>query len=119
MKQCLVRGDSFLSSEITVLEVRLHGLLRDLEGAKIRSKAQWIESGEKPTRYFFRLERERFTKNNLTSILDEHNVEVFARDEIAQAHVHFYTTLFSEQQIDPACKEQCYDSFLVMSQYLF
>ena len=38
-------------------------------------------------------------------------MEVFTRDEIARAHVQFYTALFSEEPIDPVCKQQCLDSF--------
>ena len=43
-----------------------------------------------PTRYFFKLESERFERNILTSILDSNDVEVFTRKEIERAHVQFY-----------------------------
>lgn len=96
-----------MSLEITALEAHLYNLfLRDLEGAKVRSKAQWIESGEKPTCYFFWLERKRFAKNNLVSILDERDIEVFTCEEIACAHMQFNTKLFSEEPIDPVCKQR-------------
>ena len=53
LKQCLVQGDAFLSSEIASLESRVKTLvLNELEGAKIRSKVQWLKDGEKPTRFF-------------------------------------------------------------------
>ena len=43
LKQRLVRGDVFLSSEIASLESRLKALVfNELEGAKIRSKVQWL-----------------------------------------------------------------------------
>ena len=90
LKQHLVHGDQSVSPEIVALESQLQAIfLRDLEGAKVRSKAQWIEQGEKPTRFFFRLERERFPKNFLNSILDENGMEVFTCEEIERAHVHF------------------------------
>ena len=90
LKQRLVQGDDFLSSEIASLESRLKTLVFiELEGAKIRSKVQWLEDGEKPTCFFFKLEREHFKKNNLTSILDEHD-KVFAHEEIECAHVSFF-----------------------------
>ena len=38
-------------------------------------------------------------------------MEVFTHDEIARAHMQFYTVLFSEEPIDPVCKQQCLDSF--------
>lgn len=112
LKRCLVQGDAFLSTGITYLESLLKALVfNKLEGAKIRSKVQWLKNREKPTRYFFKLERQRFEKNNLSSILDEHDNEVFTCEEIERAHVHFYTKLFSEQPIDLDCKQKCFEYF--------
>ena len=112
LKQRLIQSDAFLSSEIASLESRLKALVfNELEGAKIRSKVQWLENGEKPTQYFVKLERERFEKNNLLSILDEYDNEVFMCEEIERAHVHFYAKLFSGEPIDPDCKQQCFEHF--------
>lgn len=112
LKRRLVLGDIFLSSEIASLESRLKALIfNDLEGVKIRSKVQWLENGEKPTRFFFKLERERFEKNCLTSILNENDIEVFSRAEVEHAHVQFYTKLFSEEPIDSECKQLCFEHF--------
>ena len=101
LKQRLVLGDAFLSSEIASLESRLKALVfTELEGSKIRSRVQWLENSEKPTPFFFKLERERFEKNNLMLILDENGTEVFSREEIARVHMHFYSKLFSDELID-------------------
>ena len=36
----------------------LHNIVEEQkEGAKIRSRARWIEDGEKPTKYFYNLEK--------------------------------------------------------------
>ena len=83
----------------------------DSEGAKIRSKVQWLEHGERPTRFFFKLERERFEKNVLSSILDRNGTEVFSRKEIERAHMQFYSHLFAEELIDPECKQECFKYF--------
>ena len=37
---------------------------RSVEGAMIRIREQWIELGEKPTKYFFQLENQRQTPNS-------------------------------------------------------
>ena len=105
-KRRLVQGDNSVVAEIASLESRLKALtLRDLEGVKVRSRAKWLEEGEKPTRYFFRLERERVERSTVTSILNLDEVEVFTRAEIEQAHVQFYSNLFSPEPIDPDCKQ--------------
>ena len=56
LTKCLIRAkNSFRSAEvIDDLEGQLSSLIsKEAEGAKIRSRAQWFEEGEKPTRYFF------------------------------------------------------------------
>ena len=79
-------------------------VFRDLEGVKTRSRAQWLEEGEKP-------ECERIEHNSLTSILNSDGNEVFSRDEIEHAHVLFYTKLFSSEPTDESCKQQLLQGF--------
>ena len=85
-------------------------ILKDLEGAKTRSRVQWLEEGEKPTLFFFKLERERADKNFVSSILDNSGREVFSRQDIERVHVNFYTDLFSPKVIDDSCTHQLLDS---------
>ena len=111
-KRRLVQGDDSVVAEIVALESQLKSLiLRDLEGVKTRSRAQWLEEGEKPTRFFFKLERERAERNSLSSILDSDGVEVFSRGEIERAHLLFYAKLFSPEPIDGSCKQQLLRGF--------
>ena len=43
-----------VEKEIEECEARLKALIeRELAGAKVRSRAKWIEEGEKPTSFFF------------------------------------------------------------------
>ena len=51
----------------------------EAEGAKIGSRAQWIEEGEKPTRYFFLLEKKRAEKNHFASLFDQDGTEKLLR----------------------------------------
>ena len=89
-----------------IVESHLAALVdRSLEGVKTRSRVQWLEDGERPMRFFFKLEKERYEKNEVKSILDFDGIEVFTREEIESAHVDFYTNLFSAEPIDPECKD--------------
>ena len=45
------------------------------------------------------------------AVLNGDATEVFTRPEIEQAHVQFYSTLFSEEQIDFDCKQHCLRSY--------
>ena len=99
-------GENSLAPEIASCESQLAAnVSRSLEGAKIRSRVQWLEDGEKPSRYFFKLEKERSEKNFVNSILDANDVEVSDLNEIERAHVEFYTKLFSPEPVDLLMKE--------------
>ena len=110
LKLRISAGDASVAGHLFDLESQLKALtLRDLEGSKVRSRVLWFEEGEKPTRYFFKLERERVDRNTVASILNSEGVEVFSRAEIEQTHVQFYTNLFSAEPIDPECTQRCLD----------
>ena len=108
LKALLVTGDFSVSSAIRDLENKLKELvLKELSGVAIRSKARWLEEGEKPSRYFFKLERERIQRNSIFSVLDSNDAEVFSHAEIEQEIVQFYSNLFSTDSIDTFCKQTC------------
>ncbi len=101
LKRDLALGFSVSVPTIVSLEGELYGLNnRALEGAKIRSRARWLEEGERPSRYFFRLERERLEKNSVNSIYKPDGSEAFSREEIEHAHEQFYANLFAPEPID-------------------
>ena len=55
LKSLLVAGDFSVSPVIRDLENKLKEIvLKDLSGVAMRSKARWLEEGEKPSRFFFR-----------------------------------------------------------------
>ena len=111
LKALLVSGDFSVSPVIRDLENKLKDLvLKELSGATIRSKARWLEEGEKPSRFFFKLERERIQRNSISSVLNSDDVEVFSHTEIEHEIVQFYSHLFSSETIDPLCKQTCFAS---------
>ena len=110
-RQLLVQGDTSVASEITSLEAQLHALfLAELEGAKVRSRVQWIEEGERPTRYFLKMEQERAAKNHISSIFNKAGLEVSSREDLEAAHVDFYQELFTATDIDLDCQHSLLQS---------
>ena len=90
-------GDQRVLKELKETQNALSSLIqKEAEGAKIRARAKWIEEGEKPTRYFFRLERKRAEKNSFTSLFDENDIEKSAQSDIENILVDFYENLFSK-----------------------
>ena len=54
---------------------------------------QWLEEGEKPTRFFFQLEKECAGKHEIVSVLN-------SQGAIEQGNVDFYRNLFTAENID-------------------
>ena len=52
-----------------VIKKELEDILENrTRGAMIRSKAYWFEGGEKPTKYFFRLEKRNAMKKAISRL---------------------------------------------------
>ena len=100
-KRDLLAGDASAKSRIKHLESELQALNRvQNEAVKIRSRAQWLEEGEKPTKFFFTLELTRAEKNAIRVIYDSDGTEVVTQQDIETAHCDFYRKLFSRDPVD-------------------
>ncbi|KAK3731911.1 hypothetical protein QZH41_016956, partial [Actinostola sp. cb2023] len=87
--------------QITDLETTLRELkFQKMEGAKIRSRVQWIEQGEKPTKYFYNLEKQRAKTNSMDSVRDDNDNEVTDPNTIKTVVTDFYTNLYKKDMID-------------------
>ena len=105
-KRALSEGDDTVKATIDRLESQLRAInLSQQRSGQIRSRAQWIEEGEKPSKFFLKLETARFLKNRVESIFNAHGIEVASQPEIEQAHFDFYTNLYSAEPIHPAFQQ--------------
>lgn len=66
------------------------------KGAFIRSRAKWLEEGEKNTSYFFALEKRNYKKNNITSLKIDNSV-TSNPIELANHTFQFYSDLYSSK----------------------
>jgi hypothetical protein len=62
------------------------------KGAYVRSKANWIEKGEKNTPYFLRLERQTQSLNVIHEIKTENNTIVKSTSDILSNMCTYYET---------------------------
>ena len=69
------------------------------EGAKIRSRARWIEEGEKPTKYFFNLEKKNASNNTIKQLKKSNGEYVSTNKEILEEQFNFYKTLYESDNI--------------------
>ena len=111
-KNAFHAGDNSVVSELRDVESALSSLIsREAEGAKIRSRAKWIEEGEKPTRYFFRLEQQRAEKNSFDSVVDTDGSEKTSQADIERVFVNFYRDLYAkDNSIDMQIQTDLIDS---------
>ena len=65
----------------------------------VRSKELWVEQGEKPSKYFFNLEKMRQQKKEMTE-LRSHSGELLTVRTSGKRWGVFYQDLFSEEKID-------------------
>jgi exonuclease III len=66
---------------------------KSLKGAQIRSRAKYIEDGEKSTSYFLNLERKHQTNNNIVK-LNIGGKTISGQEEILNECVNFYENLY-------------------------
>ena len=73
---------------------------REAVGAKIPSRAKWVEEGEKPTRYFFRLEQQRAEKNSFASVIDSSGNKTSSQADMESFLTDFYWNLYAKDTLD-------------------
>ena len=63
------------------------------EGAKIRSKCEWYQHGEKPTKFFLNLEKQKAINTTVRHLIDNDN-DITDLKEINACICKFYKNLF-------------------------
>ena len=66
----------------------------------VRSKEQWIELGEKPTKYFYQLECSRQSRNAISALRDANDRPINLHTGVMRECYNFYKSLYSEEAID-------------------
>ena len=64
-------------------------------GSMLRSKARWIEQGEKNTKYFLNLEKRNYNSKVITKLKLEDGTEIKDPKEILQEEQRFYQNLYT------------------------
>ena len=87
-----------LYQELFNAEHLLNELLnKEMEGIIIRAKLQWVEQGEKSTRYFMGLEKSNQGKKSLIDIINDEGIPLRSQERIQKHTVKFYQTLFTSR----------------------
>ena len=65
-------------------------------GAMVRSRALWVEAGEKNTRYFLRLENRHAVKKAISRLVNDQNQTITDQKEILNEISDFYRNLYMQ-----------------------
>ena len=85
--------------EIHILNTELKELReKKLKGSFIRSRAKWIDEGEKPTRYFCNLENRNFVSKRMTSLVNDQGIELTTPCGIKSEVNSFYQNLYKSRE---------------------
>ena len=70
---------------------------RKTNGIIMRSKAQWVEQGEKNTKYFLNLEKRNYNNTYIKKLIKDNNIEISEISEIIKEEQTFYKSLYSSK----------------------
>ena len=73
--------------------------IRDIaiQGTVIRSRAQWLNEGERPSKYFCSLEKYNYTEKTIRCVQLDSGKKITDQKDILKEVQHFYSKLFSAQ----------------------
>ena len=69
-------------------------------GARVRSRIQDWEEGEKSSKYFYSLEKRNSKEKSWTEILDKHGNLITGHENVQKRQLEFYQDLFRSQNIN-------------------
>ena len=70
------------------------------EGMIVRSRAKWIQEGEKPSRYFCSLESRNFTQKAMNYIETDDGKVIYDQQSIVKEAQSFYEQLYASKEAD-------------------
>jgi hypothetical protein len=99
-------------SEMNKMEIERYNEEK-ARGAWLRSKANWIEYGEKNSSFFLKLENRNRQIKNITTLLDEQGNSISEQNEILEAERNYYMQLYTQpQDLKENNREKVKDVFL-------
>ena len=97
-----LRNHNELQEEKSLLKDEIDKFYSDkAEGIKVRAKINWTEHGEKSTKYFFNLEKQRQANNVIRQIKASEEDRILNSDsDILNEAIDFYTKLYTSESDD-------------------
>jgi len=71
-----------------------------IKGVMLRSKARWVEHGEKPTSYFLNLEKRNYVNKSILHLKNAEGDDLRDGDQIMNETFNFYSKLYESKESD-------------------
>ena len=96
----LEKNDPALHFETIKLKQEELKIIREkrLQGTLIRSRARWVEHGEKPSSYYCNLENRHYVSKRMVSVINDSGEELTDFSLINKEVTHFYTQLYKTRE---------------------
>ena len=87
--------------ELDILKTELQDIRHDkLKGNMIRSRAEYIDKGERPTKYFCGLEKHNYVSKSMQKLEKEDGTNITDQKEILKETELYYKNLYSSRDIE-------------------
>ena len=113
--QICLRNDSFnqiLLDENEFINIEFKELYEKLGEAMFRSKARWIERGEKATNYFFNLEKRNYEKKAIAQLKLENGEIISDIKQINEEIESFHSNLLETNSSNPIDFNEEFNAFV-------
>ena len=106
LSKLVADSDSGLNVEEEISSLRRE--LQEIELSKaraaiFRSKCNWSQLGERPTKYFLNLEKRNFTNKLITQLRGENGSIISGQKHILEAQEKYFERIYSENESDMEC----------------
>ena len=107
LEEKLDNGNLAILDEYNLVKSEIENI-NDLKakGVLFRSKAKWIEDGEKCTKYFLQMENRNYKSKYIKSVIHD-NITITEPQEILNAEKHFFSSLYMQKDHVSCCKGEC------------
>ena len=95
--------------EIIELKGKIHDIHKEhLEASRIRARIEKLKYMDKPSKYFYDLEKMRGKSKNIEELSNENGNTINTKEDILAEIEHFYTKLYSQEPTNKTEQEKIY-----------
>ena len=104
----LEENEELNKDELTVIKNELDEIRKQkLEGLKVRSKAVWVDQGEKPTKYFCNMENRNYISKCMPNLFKIDGSKTECESEIVEETKTYYKNLYAERTVADINLDNC------------